>query len=298
MKLAVINGLYDKFVNEVLKGFIRQDKHPYANSYTEEHQHEQETQTDVNDQKKEKGHFYNLSSEAVEFSVSYLLPYYKEHTRHSLSLPFSGTARYLRISEESTTKILSEICARTADDEAKDRLQTLHNTYQKALNGEKITGGPTLADIIVQVSNWTQKGSKENKQLKMVWYDDIRVSYDNWDNSSKSNGKSKQEQTDNKILSVLDAKMLNSGKVSVRGRIMTCSGIFKMISSTSYRCLNSECGYKVTVKHKRPLITTNDKDSFSKCPKCNKNSASTSFTYVNAVQIEVSILINPTKLTE
>ena len=51
MKLAVINGLYDKFVNEALKGFIRQDKHPYANSYTEEHQHEQETQTDVNDQK-------------------------------------------------------------------------------------------------------------------------------------------------------------------------------------------------------------------------------------------------------
>ena len=124
MKLAVINGLYDKLVNEVLKGLIRQDKHPYANSYTEGHQHEKETQSDVNDQK-EKVHFYNLSTEVIEFSVSYVLPYYKEHTRHSFSLAFSGMTWYSRISEESSTKILSGICARTADDETKDSITNI-----------------------------------------------------------------------------------------------------------------------------------------------------------------------------
>jgi replicative DNA helicase Mcm len=291
MKLTVINGLYDKLVNEVLKGFIRQDKHPYANSNTGQHQHEQETQHDVNNHKKNV-HFYNLSAEAIEFSVSYLLSHYKEHTRHSFSLAFSGMAWYSSISYESATKILSEICRRTADNEIKDRLQTLHDTYKKALNGEKVTGSPTLSDIIVQVSNCSTDASrKKARRLKMVWYDDIGVSYHTWNNTgrhnSKGNGKSKQKQTEKTILSVLQAKMLNSGNANVRGRIMTCSGIFKMISLTTYRCLNSECGYNATLKHQRPLISTNDKDSSSKCPKCNKNSASTSFTYVNAVQVEL-----------
>ena len=133
-----------------------------------------------------------------------------------------------------------------------------------------------------------RRAIKKVKRLEMIWNDDIGVSYDNWNNSSnKSNTKSKQTQTDKTTLSVLQAKMLNNGNINVRGRIMTCSGVFKMISSTTYRCLDSECGYKATLKHQRPLISTNDKDSSGKCQKCNKNSALTSFTYVNAVQVEL-----------
>ena len=99
--------------------------------------------------------------------MNFLSPIYYHITKNirDIALVYLLVVQHgiLWISEESTTKILSEICARTADDEAKDRLQTLHNTYQKALNGEKITGGPTLADIIVQVSNCKGRNQQEKK---------------------------------------------------------------------------------------------------------------------------------------
>src|SRR3954454_18334756 len=92
--------------------------------------------------------FYNLSSETNSYSASMLSPFYIENHRNSFTLCFSGLSYHSRISEESAVKILTEICKIKNDKDLKERINTLHHTYENASAGRQITGGPTLAELI------------------------------------------------------------------------------------------------------------------------------------------------------
>ena len=89
------------------------------------------------------------------------------------------------------------------------------------------------------------------------------------------------------MISLSEAKMLHEGQVIVRGKVMACSRTLKMISSTKYFCSNSECGYYNEVRHPRPLLLINDKESNNKCPCCQKQAVSTKLENINAVEIEL-----------
>lgn len=113
----------------------------------------------------------------IEASVAYLVPYYTEHYRNAFTLSFGGATFYAKISQESATKILTEICKRTGDSEIRNRIQTLHNTYEKALSGkEDIIGAPTLADLISKIKGIDiDEANRVVGTLKALWHEDIKV---------------------------------------------------------------------------------------------------------------------------
>ncbi len=235
---------------------------------------------------------YNLTKEAVYTSASILVPFYSEHNRNNFTLPFGGLAYHCKVSEESAGKIISEICKRTNDEDLKERVITLHFTYRKAANGDPVTGGPTLVELMSKVKDCSVDETEETiKQLKALWYNDISISYGNnglvYDGSNASMD-SRNDLSFENMISVSEAKMLHRGRVIVQGKIMTCSGIFKMISATNYNCSNLDCRYVNKVKHPRPLLLVTDNEtSNTKCVVCSKLTVSTEFEFTNAIEVEL-----------
>jgi hypothetical protein len=88
---------------------------------------------------------YDLSDEIIQTTVSYFTPYYQIGQRNNFALALSGVMWYAKISEDSAGKILQQLSIQANNDEIKSRLVTLHATYEKAIKGESVTGGPTLA---------------------------------------------------------------------------------------------------------------------------------------------------------
>jgi replicative DNA helicase Mcm len=234
--------------------------------------------------------FYNLSSETIDVTASILAPFYIEYNRNNFLLPFSGYTHNCRISEDSAGKIISELCKRKEDKDIKERLITLHCTYEKASNGRPISGGPTLVDLMSKVKGCNIEVVKNRiKLLKDLWRNDINLSY--CDNTIDCNIQNDNDygiySSANDIISVSKAKMLHEGRVKLLGKIMTCSSSFKMISATNYRCSDFECNYNNKVIHPRPLLLTNDKESNNKCPNCSNLTVSTTFDYINAIELEL-----------
>jgi DNA replicative helicase MCM subunit Mcm2 (Cdc46/Mcm family) len=90
--------------------------------------------------------------------------------------------------------------------------------------------------------------------------------------------------------------MQKCGFCAVRGKIMVCSGHFKMVSHTTYQCSNSKCNYHATLRHLRPLIFAPDKEVNSKCPKCLKSTASANFVFTNAIWVELQDVDMPNEI--
>ena len=192
--------------------------------------------------------------------------------------------------EDSVVKIIEEICKIKQDKDVKERLITLHCTYEKADNGKPITGGPTLVDLMAKVKGCNIEVAKNRiKPLKDLWRNDINLFYG--DNTIDCNVLNDNNcgiySSSNDIIAVSKAKMLHEGRVKLLGKIMTCSSSFKMISATNYRCSNSECSYNNKVIHPRPLLLTNDKELNNKCPNCSNLTVSTTFDYINAIELEL-----------
>jgi hypothetical protein len=258
--------------------------------------------------------FYNLSSETISYSASMLSPFYIENHRNSFTLCFSGLSYQSRISEESAVKILTEICKIKNDKDLKERINTLHHTYENASAGRQITGGPTLAELISNLNECDIAESQESiKFIKDLWRRDICINHGikipfhslvSSDNSiNKINDSNSVDNSSSivnghsdlsppppplNIISVSQAKMLNEGHVMVRGKIMKATSSFKMIYATSYICSNSECSFKTKAIHARPLYFENEKESDKVlCTACKKPSVSIIHDYINAVEIEL-----------
>jgi DNA replicative helicase MCM subunit Mcm2 (Cdc46/Mcm family) len=228
-----------------------------------------------------------------------LAPFYIEHNRNIFLLSFSGYAYNCRISESSAEKIISEICIRTDDKDLKERLNTLHCTYNKASNGRPVTGGPTLADLMSKIKDYNMDVVEERlKLLKNLWHNDINIphgtnaDYNNLSSSNSCDNNHDSFSSAVNVISVSRAKMLHEGRVRVLGKIMTCSGSFKMISATNYRCSDFDCGYNNKVKHPRPLLLTTKTESIDKCSKCTKPTVSPTFDYTNAIELELQDVDN------
>jgi len=279
-RILINDNLYSLFINLLKDGLIQKDE-KINNTFNIDIKNSQSITKPIS--------FYSLSLETIHASASILSPFYVEHNRNNFALSFSGLTYHYRISKDTAAKIIEEICKIKGDKDVKERLTTLHHTYEKAASGGHIIGGPTLADLMAKVQDCNIDTAKERiKLLKGLWINDIIVFYgiNSIENHYALNDYDLLSSTTG-IISVSEAKMLNEGRAIVRGKIMTCSGSFKMISATNYICANSECGYNNKIRHPRPLILSNDKESNNKCPCCDKLTVTTKPDYINAIEIEL-----------
>ena len=245
--------------------------------------------------------FHDLSPEVIHTSALLLSSYYKVGNRHDFSLHFSGYAYHSKISKDSVEKVLLEISEQNDDGDVKERLATLNATYLKASSGEPVTGGPTLAELMSKVNVCSvDYAQKVLDTISNLWY---RVNHNSYSNSTEERFSRPISSTDkqispnlvdffDKMLCVSQAKMRHQGRVKVRGKIMQCSGSFKMISTSTHECSSSECDYNHRVRHPRPLLMTNDKEINNKCPKCSGLSVSTTIEFTNAVEMELQDVDN------
>jgi DNA replicative helicase MCM subunit Mcm2 (Cdc46/Mcm family) len=226
----------------------------------------------------------DMSDEAIETSIAYLTPYYIKSHRNDFTLPFSGAAWYSKISEESAAKILEGVCNATNDEETDSRLQTLHATYQKALNGEEaITGGPSLADLVSKIKQTDlKKAHKIVDALKSIWYNDIKL---------------QKEQHDTRItreLSISQAIREKQGCISVKGQLIGQSSVYNMISAAVVDC--DSCAYHRRVDCSEKPVFQSPVRNLHKCPDCGESLAvKASCEYVSTVDIELQ---DPDKFNE
>ncbi len=275
LKIMVANGLYDKLVNETFRGLI--------NKETVEKRRKQQRQDDSNSVLRINHlDFITLREQQIRFIASWISQFYTEGNRNDIMLPFMGALFYSGISVESADKITTLLCSQTGDfsNESKWR-QLLNRTYAMGSSGLPATGFPRLTQLIQSITHISQEeAEKQIDTLKTNLYGEPGT----------------PSPKDVKILSVSDAKMWNSGICAVRGKIMVCSGHFKMVSHTTYQCSNSKCNYHAKIRHPRPLISTTDKEINSKCPKCLKSTASANFVYTNSVWVELQDVDMPNEI--
>ena len=240
-KLLTSEGFYDILL-ELFEGCLLMEEQRGQNNEDQNQQRAEHNNHKIK--------FYSLSPEIIQITVDYLSPYAIKNHRNDLALGFGGTAFHSRIAEESAARILEGICDRAGDEEKRNRLQTLHSTYEKGVEGEQVTGGPTLAELIMQVKNYDILTAKKIVEtLKEFWREDIR----------------KQESQNETLveLSITKAKREQKGFVKVRGKIIGISPVYNMIKSVDLQC--TVCDYHEHVTYPKPTFKSHIKER-SKCP--------------------------------
>jgi hypothetical protein len=139
-----------------------------------------------------------------------------------------------------------------------------HATYERAIKNESIIGGPTLADLISQVSGCDLDISRRRiTTIQTFWREDIL-----------SQRKSKQQDTrnSNNVISVSEAIRLLEGQMIVAGKVAGISALQPMISKVHLEC--SEClasrSFGFTSKPVwRSPVKERDKPNFCECKEGN-----------------------------
>ena len=197
-----------------------------------------------------------LSPSIIKATAGYLSEFVTKGYRNDFYLRFSGMMFHSRISEESATQILAELCAKTNDEESMARQITLTATYEKGFDGEEIEGAPKLAELIANkiAGQDIFSATLLLDILKFMWRTDRKA-------------KRQREQTQLVNKSVSEAKRTQSGYVKVRGSIVGMSTVYQMFKSTRVIC--DDCGYDETTVYKTPLYKPHTKE-WSRCPNWSK----------------------------
>lgn len=95
-----------------------------------------------------------------------------------------------------------------------------------------------------------------------------------------------------KILSVLEAKEVNSGEITVMGLTISRSTIFKTISKSEWVCNSISCGDHGAVEFNPPLERPlekldNTNARLPKCPKCSSNAFDIKHEFHDAVTLQI-----------
>jgi len=255
----------------------------FEDCFLPDEQNSQNNKDDKQQRAKRNSHnikSHSLSPEIIQFTIDYLSSYAIKNHRNDLALRFGGTAFYSGISEGSAATILEGICDRAGDEEKANRLQTLHATYEKGTKNERITGGPTLAELIMQVKNYDiQTAIKIVDTLRGLWSEDIR--------------KQQSENEPLAELSISEAKRKQKGHVKTRGKIIGISPVYNMIKSVDVQC--SVCDNHNHVIYARPMFKPHIKEN-SKCPNSDDDlhgSGSTAvadYEYLSTLDVELQDL--------
>ena len=226
---------------------------------------------------------YDLSEQMIQTTISYFMPYYIVGRRHHFALCFSGAAWHAKISEDSAVKILSQIAAGTNDEEIESRLNTLGATYEKATNGEPITGGPALADLISTIKGCESEEARGIvASIQSLWRDDIQRQ------------RKREQQTlrdSNALISVSEAIRLQEGPVNVTGKIVGINVVQPMISQIHVQC--KECFNTILTSDHRsqPVWRSPIKNHSKYCLSCSGNTEIvTDQEYIISLEIQIQDL--------
>jgi hypothetical protein len=265
-KLLVSDEFYDIILELLGDCFIREAQIGQSN------ENQNQAKAKYNNH---KTNFSSLSPEIIQISVDYLSPYAIKNHRNDFALGFGETTFHSRISQESAATILEGICDKTRDEEKRNRLETLHSTYERGLAGEPVTGGPTLAELIMQVKNYDNvTANKIVDTLKGFWREDVR--------KQKVGSETLVE------LSITKAKREKEGFVKVRGKIIGISPVYNMIKSIDVQC--TVCKYNERITYPNPKFKSHIKER-SKCPNSaddghsSGNTVVTNYEYLSTLDV-------------
>jgi hypothetical protein len=222
---------------------------------------------------------YDLSEEMISTTVAYFIPYYIINHRNDFALAFSGAVWYAKISEDSAGKILSQLAASTKDEEIKSRLLTLHATYEKAIRGESITGGPTLADLVSQITGCdTDTSRRKITTIQTLWREDIL-----WQRRQKQ----KEVRNSERVISVSEAIREIEGPASVTGRVVGMNAVQPMILRIHLEC--SQCSESRLYDYtSRPVWRSPIRDGAkSHICACDENTITIKYEYVGSLEIQI-----------
>ncbi|MEM2567414.1 MAG: phage/plasmid primase, P4 family [Candidatus Bathyarchaeia archaeon] len=88
----------------------------------------------------------HLTPEAVATVKTLLSPHWTAGSRHDLSLYLAGWLAKEGYAYDEVEGLILEVADAAGDDEVKDRLQAVRDTYNKALNGNEVKGWQGLAE--------------------------------------------------------------------------------------------------------------------------------------------------------
>ncbi|MGC1932706.1 MAG: hypothetical protein WA667_27345 [Candidatus Nitrosopolaris sp.] len=233
---------------------------------------------------------YDLSEEMIQTTVAYFTPYYIVNHRNNFALAFSGTTWYAKISEDSAGKILSRIDANTNDNEIQNRLNTLHATYEKATNGEPITGGPILADLISGIKGCELEARRMITRIQSFWHDDIQL---------QRKRKHQTVRNSKELISVSEATRLIEGPINVTGKIVGMNVVQPMISRLHIQCNQCSATPSPIDYTSKPVWRSQIKDhSRAYFCGCSGNTVIiTDYEYIASIEIQVDKINNIEQLT-
>ena len=142
--ISVQDGLYDGLVKEL------------ADSLRQNTAHIEQSKSDnygcntniINDSNK-----ISITETGIADIVAQLNQFYQKGTRDDFVYGLSGYLYKNKVKLESAEKIIDLLCQSTNDEEHKNRITVLHNTYKKADTGAPIAGYSPLIDILTRASD-------------------------------------------------------------------------------------------------------------------------------------------------
>ena len=95
--------------------------------------------------------------------------------RHSVAVALAGACFHARWPREKSNRILEALLTVAADEEPKDRLRAVRDTYDRAEAGAEVTGLPTLkkiigSDVVECLAEWWGIGTNTAK-VRLATYD-------------------------------------------------------------------------------------------------------------------------------
>jgi hypothetical protein len=164
-KVAVMDGLYDKLIDEDLRECIQSKKHPYDST-----KQQQGSVIDKEGTIRPKK-IYSLSEETISALISLAGKYYTEGNHHKFTFHFGGMMWHAGISIESATDVITKLCQKAGDiEKLSKRIATIKDTYTKGGTGLTIAGTTEFINLVEHLTKCTKENAESVvRRIKFVW---------------------------------------------------------------------------------------------------------------------------------
>ena len=164
-KVAVMDGLYDKFVDEDLRYCIQSEKHPYS-SMQQVRGESTDTESTVYTKR-----FYSLSEETIFALTPLAGKYYVEGNHDKFTFQLSGMMWHAGIDIDSAISIITRICQQAGDTKKlRKRIDIIKETYTNGNKGLKVAGATEFIKLIKYETGCTaEEAENVVRRIKFVW---------------------------------------------------------------------------------------------------------------------------------
>lgn len=144
-KVAILDGLYDKLVDEDLSDCILSEQHPYSSKRSQK----------GTGNKTYGNQFYSLSEETISALVPLAAKYYIEGNHDKFTFQFCGMMWHASIDMESATSVIVKICQRAGDSEKlPKRIDTIKDTYARGSKGLTVAGTTEFIKLVQHLASF------------------------------------------------------------------------------------------------------------------------------------------------